>query len=147
MTRELTIRAVESMPNVSWKPPHSRSFVEIVLHVVDAEYNILNGFSGGDEKPTKPLTVANYPTREALVDLLRARQKHTLALLEKLDAKALERVTNSPMLGDGPAEAWLSILVYHEVDHKGNLIIMAKAQGGNPPDVVALRQETANAGA
>ncbi len=140
-TRELTIRAVECIPDVNFKPPHSRSCAEIVLHVVESEYRILNGFTGRQDEPQKPLTLANYGTRAALVELLRARQKSTVALLEKVDTQALERITRSPMDGDAPGAEWLTILLLHEVDHKGSLVMLAKTLGGDAPDVVALDEE------
>ena len=147
MLRELSIRAVEAMPadDMTYQPPNSRSAGEIALHVAETDYTFTNALTGREDKPNQPLTMENYPTQAAIVALLREGQKRTTAIIDSLSLETLARVVKAPIGGDGPAEMWLSILLVHESDHKGNLVMMAKVLGGNPPDVSKVRELLATA--
>lgn len=146
MTRELTARCVEMMPEdkMNFKPaPNSRTFAEIVLHILEADHMLMNLAAGSEEAPAKPYKTENFTARKSLVEALRGQLDRTKRLAMAMKPERMKQMVKSPFGMEMPAEDWLTLVLTHEAEHRGNLVVMAKMNGVTPPDIIALRQEMA----
>jgi uncharacterized damage-inducible protein DinB len=144
--REMTARTVATMPETELASKlvvGSRSFAEIVLHIMQAEHMFCNILEGAQQEPPRPYTTEAYPTREALVDGLREQGEVTSRRVTALSEARLAEVIRAPFGVEMPGEAWLLLLASHESEHRGNLVMLAKMSGVKPPDIVDLIREKA----
>lgn len=145
MTRELIARCTEMMPQdkLNWKfSEHSKTFAEIVMHILNSRNTFVSMISGQPNE-AKPYTVDMFPTPQALANELREQGKRAFEVLSAVPASRLSEVVKSPFGMEMPAGNWATVMLMHESDHKGNLVIVAKICGLNPPDIGELRKQMA----
>jgi len=99
----------------------SWSVGQIMLHIADCEDNWLHGVVRQEVKPWIFYGLADYPSREAIREMLERAHNRTIAFLDSLEEDDLDKVYK---ISDGESYTLRWIIWHvleHEIHHRGEL--------------------------
>ena len=74
-------------------------------------------------------------------DLLKRSRDLALELLGNMDSHRLESLLVGPGGMEMTGHEWVMLALQHEAEHRGNLVVHVKCNGGHPPDIIAMVRE------
>lgn len=143
---QLTALALEAMPEarLDWRPvEEANTFAHIVRHIASSRLFFAGMVSGqAAVLDPKSITAETHKTTSQLRDVLSQTADAYASALHQMDPARLDVAVKSPMSGVvQPAWGWAMLSLVHEAEHRGNLVVHIKANGGQPPDVMALMKK------
>lgn len=114
---------------------HSWPVGQIMLHIADCEDNWLHGVVQGEFEPWIFYSFSDYPTTKAILEVLDQARQRTIAFLDGLEEKALDKMYATP----GGEEFRLNWILWHvlehEIHHRGELSLILGMLGHEGLDV------------
>ncbi|HEY3999089.1 MAG TPA: DinB family protein [Candidatus Xenobia bacterium] len=134
LIREVVISTVEAMPEdkLGYTPGENcRPFRDIALHIAKARWNLSNMLSGQTDAPARGFQAG---TKAELLALLREGQEQCRRVLAAVTEDQLTKV-HTVGIGERTGLDVVHLMLMHEADHHGNLVVLAKLCGVSPPDL------------
>lgn len=138
------IKEVELIPveQFGFKPaPESRSVVELVQHIIEAE-RVLSGELCRDDTNFRrgfPAMTADFApqvkdavTKEALLDLLRSSFEETSAKVKHFGDSNFDETMTRFDGKQGPKHGMLNFTIAHEMYHRGQITVYERLLGIEP---------------
>jgi uncharacterized damage-inducible protein DinB len=108
---------------------------QIMLHIADCEDNWVHGVVRQEIKPWVFYDLADYPTKDAIKEMLDNAHQKTIAFLEGLDEDDLKKKYHTP--DDESFSLYWIIwhVLEHEIHHRGELSLALGLLGREGLDV------------
>lgn len=140
----LTLRTCEQMPEdkMEWAPVAGmNTFAWIVRHMCTARVTFSGVISGKPAMNPEEITPERYGTRAQLLELLQKTGPIWIDALRNTPAARLDQELEGPAGFKMTGMDWAMTSLIHESEHRGNLVVHAKANGGSTPDFRAVLAE------
>ena len=142
--RGRTARLAALIPETAldWTPsPGAFTCADIVRHLAAAErFMFVEVALGGTSRYPGHDKGLAYG-KEGVLAYLDTMHEQSMALLQKLDDRALERRITTPAGAQIPTWRWLQLMAEHEAHHRGQLYLMLRLLGVETPPLFGMTEE------
>lgn len=141
-----TVDLLKSLPRdkYDFRPDAGgRSLGELAWHLAEGDAYMTDGIDRGQfDFGVKPAGIDRPRTVEELAPAFERVHRDALARVKKLTAEDLERRIPFFMLGPlSIGELLWSLVLMHNIHHRGQLVLMCRLAGGTPPGVCGPTRE------
>jgi uncharacterized damage-inducible protein DinB len=142
--RGRTARLAALIPEsaLDWAPaPGAFTCADIVRHLAAAERFMFVEIAvgGASRYPGHDKSLAYG--KEGVLAYLDTLHDQSMALLQALDADALERRITTPAGAQIPTWRWLQLMAEHEAHHRGQLYLMLRMLGVETPPLFGMTED------
>ena len=141
-----TVRLLKSLPRdgYDFRPDAGgRSLGELAWHLAEGDAYITHGIDRGQfDFGVKPAGIERPRTVEELAPAFERVHRDAIERVKKLKPEDLDRTLSFFGLGPLPIRDLLwSLVLMHNIHHRGQLVLMCRLAGGTPPGVFGPTRE------